>query len=563
MSAATAGVWRRASARRLVAACLLAAAVTVAWAGDASAHAVLTHTAPHQNASVEVAPARVQLDFNEPVEVSFGAVRVYDERGERVDTGEVEHVPGRPSSVEVGLRPGLGRGIYTATYRVVSADGHPVSGGYAFGVGEAVTAQRATPDVVDLLARSSAGAFVEGAYGVARGVQYAALLLLVGAVVFRLAVWPRRAEARWPWRLLLGAALVGLAASAAGIALQGLLAAGLPVGHVLDASVLEGSLSTRTGEAWLLRACAWAFVAVFVALYRESRSRAEIAGLALPAALLVASLPYAGHADTQSPQAVLIPADVVHVVAAGAWLGGLVLLVVCFWRRRDGAGTADAVAATGRFSRLALPAMLALVAAGAVQAWFYLGSVGAFVESTYGWALLAKIALVCAIVALASRSRGLTARLVRDGDATARLRASMLGEVALAVLVLAPTATLVRAAPPATVAAGPVIRELELGPMQLQLDIEPGTVGPNDYHLYLFDRRTGAQIDRVRELTVRLVQREKGIGPITLDIPRKGPAHYELRNSTLGVAGTWEATITARVSRFDEYSGETEFEVRP
>ena len=139
----------------------------------------------------------------------------------------------------------------------------------------------------------------------------------------------------------------------------------------------------------------------------------------------------------------------------------------------------------------------------------------------------------------------------------------MRAEVVLAVLVLAATATLVRAAPPATIDNGPVVRELDLGPMRLQMDIEPATVGPNDYHLYLFDRRTGAQIDRVEELTVRLVQRDKDIGPITIDIPRKGPAHYELRNSTLGVRGTWSATITARVSEFDEYAAKTEFEVKP
>jgi copper transport protein len=142
------------------------------------------------------------------------------------------------------------------------------------------------------------------------------------------------------------------------------------------------------------------------------------------------------------------------------------------------------------------------------------------------------------------------------------LKRSMLAEVGVAVLVLAATATLVRAAPPATIAAGPVIRELDLGPMRLQLDIEPATVGPNDYHLYLFDRRTGAQVDRVEQLTIRLRQRERGIGPITLDIPRKGPAHYELRNSALGVPGEWEATVTARVSDFDAHFARMRFEVR-
>ena len=252
------------------------------------------------------------------------------------------------------------------------------------------------------------------------------------------------------------------------------------------------------------------------------------------------------------------------MLAAGAWLGGLTLLLICFWPRRQQDLVHGAADATARFSRLALPAIVVLITAGSAQAWFYLGSIGAFFDSTYGWALLAKIALLGLIVWLAAGNRRRTACLAGgDVDATGPLRRAMRAEVVLAVLVLAATATLVRAAPPASINNGPVVRELNLGPMRLQMDVEPATVGPNDYHLYLFDRRTGAQIDRVEQLAVELVQREENIGPITLDIPRKGPAHYELRNSTLGVRGTWQATITARVSDFDEYSATTEFEVRP
>jgi copper transport protein len=563
-STATAG--RRAQARRLAVVALVAAVVLAcALPGQASAHAVLQHTSPHQNSSVTEAPPRVGLDFNEPVEVSFGAIRVYDERGQRVDSGKVGYPSGKQSSVTIELRDGLGKGVYTATYRVVSADGHPVSGGFAFGVGERVTAQRGTPQVADLLARSSAGAAVEGAYGAARGLHYAALLLMVGAVFFRLLVWPRTNAPRWPARLLLGGAFAGLLASLAGIALQGALGAGVGIDHAFDTAVLDGSLTTRTGEAWLLRAVVWAVVLAFLALYRGFHARGEAVALAVPTAVLVGSLPYAGHADTQSPRAVLIPADVLHVIAAGAWLGGLVLLLVCFWPRRSsrqpGAGAAEA---TARFSRLALPAIAALVLAGSVQAWFYLGSIGAFFDSTYGWALVAKIALLALIVALAAGNRRRTARLAPGApDGASTLRRAMRAEVTLAVLVLAATATLVRAAPPATLDDGPVVRELNVGPMQLQIDIEPATVGPNDYHLYLFDRRTGAQVDRVKELTIRLVERDRGIGPINLTIPRKGPAHYELRNSTLGVAGTWEAMVTVRVSRFDEYSAKMTFKIRP
>lgn len=565
MNQRTASHGRRASARCLTVA-LAAAAIVLACAlpGQASAHAVLQHTSPHQSSAVQTAPTSIRLDFNEPVEVSFGALRVYDEHGERVDSGKVDFPEGTQSSVTVGVRDGLGRGVYTTTYRVISADGHPVSGGFAFGVGEQVTAQRGTPQVADLLARSAASPAVEGAYGTARGLHYAALLLLVGAVFFRLLVWPAGSAARWPGRILLVAAVIGLLTALASIALQGALGAGVTLGHALDSPGLDGSLQTRTGHTWLLRSAIWAFLVVSLALYRKTPSRWSL-GLALPVTVLVGTLPYAGHADTQSPQALLIPADVVHVLAAGAWLGGLALLLICFWPRRqeelDDDGAADA---TARFSRLALPAMVVLIAAGSTQAWFYLGSVGAFFDTTYGWALLAKIGLLCLIVALATANRRRTVRLAGgDVDAAPRLRRAMRAEVVLALLVLAATATLVRAAPPATINNGPVIRELNLGPMRLQMDVEPATVGPNDYHLYLFDRRTGAQIDRVEQLTVKLVQPEKDIGPITLDIPRKGAAHYELRNSTLGVRGTWQATVTARVSEFDEYSAQTEFEVRP
>jgi copper transport protein len=555
----------RAPARPLAVAFFAAVALALLAPAGAGAHAVLTHTAPHQNSSVDQAPREVRLEFNEPVEASFGAVRVFDRDGSRVDSGDLSRPGGKRDSIAMGLDGGLGRGIYTATYRVVSADGHPVSGGFSFGVGVPVPAGggRGAPDVAKLLERSDAGPFVEGSYGVVRGLHYAALLLVVGALFFRLFVCPPGGDARWPGRVLLIAAVVGLATAVAGIVLQGAVGAGVSLGGALDSTVVEGALSTRTGEAWLARAFAWLVVLAFVLLFPRRPSRVELLGLALPAAVLVGSLPYAGHADTQSPRAVLIPADVLHVLAAGAWLGGLVLLLVAFWPRRSATPDAGAATATARFSRLALPAIVVLVAAGALQAWFYLDSVGALFDSTYGLALLAKIALLAAVVGLAVGSRRRVARLAGRAGGTAQgLRRSMRAEILVALVVLAATATLVRAAPPAAEASGPVVRELDVGPLRLQMDIEPAKVGPNALHLYFFDRRTGAQVDRVKQVTVRLNQPEKKIGPIKLRIPRKGPAHYELLGQALGVPGKWEAEIDVRISRFDQHTAETTFELR-
>ena len=172
--------------------------------------------------------------------------------------------------------------------------------------------------------------------------------------------------------------------------------------------------------------------------------------------VVVVSLPLAGHADTQSPKGLLVPTDLVHVLAAGVWLGGLVALLAVHWPRPDARTSAEGVAATASFSRVALPAMLVLVAAGILQGWIYLGSLTEIFSGTYGIALLSKLALVAVIVALATRSRRAVAGLARRR--AAGLRRVMLAEVALAVLVIAATAVLVRAAPPATVASGPARR---------------------------------------------------------------------------------------------------------
>jgi copper transport protein len=497
--------------------------------------------------------------FNEPVATGLGAIRVYDERGGRVDRGPVLRPDAAPQRAGVALRSGLSRGIYTATYRVVSADGHPVSGGASFGVGVPAT-HRHGPSVAELVGRSGAGAAVDIAYGVVRGVHFLALLTLVGAVLLcaRAGGWPRAVP------LLRVAAVAGLACALAGFVLQALLGAGQGLGQALDAELLRASADTRAGAAWALRAGGWLLVAELLLVSPHSRvTRATAAVAALG---LAASLPLAGHAWTQSPRAVLLGADLVHVLAAGAWLGGLVVLLAVHWPRRAAATAAAVVAppeawrAAAAFSRIALPAMAALIVAGGTQAWFLLTRPGDLVDGRYGLALAAKIVLLGGILGLAVRNRRLVAGAL-DRSAGA-LRRAMRAEVALAVAVLAATAVLVRTAPPASIAAGPIQRELDLGPMRLELVIEPARTGPNDAHLYFYDRRTGAQLDRIEELRLSLTHDGKGIGPIVVDVPRKSFAHYELNGLAFAVTGDWKVRVRARVSEFDEYVADTEVRVR-
>src|SRR6201996_3801045 len=153
----------------------------------ASAHARLEGTSPPQGAVVKAEPAAVIFEFDEPVEGNFGAVRVYDAAGERVDEGDAFHPDGEGPRVGVHLKPGLPGGSYTAPYRVVSADGHIVSSGYVFSIGKEGRAP--TETVGELIGGAGNGKVTEVAYGLARGLEYTAIALAVGGVAFLLYCW--------------------------------------------------------------------------------------------------------------------------------------------------------------------------------------------------------------------------------------------------------------------------------------------------------------------------------------------------------------------------------------
>src|SRR5256885_5720251 len=156
-------------------------AIVVSTAGPAAAHAVLLRTDPSPQTTVKTPPAEVRLVFSEAVEVAFGAVRVFDVDGKRVDKGQIRTENGRREVVVPAALPG---GTYTVTWRVVSADGHPVHGGFQFYVGAP-----STISAVAIKGDRGAGRVVGWGYGAVRFTWYTALLAVIGLVVVRRFVW--------------------------------------------------------------------------------------------------------------------------------------------------------------------------------------------------------------------------------------------------------------------------------------------------------------------------------------------------------------------------------------
>jgi methionine-rich copper-binding protein CopC len=116
-------------AGRLLFALAALALVAVLGAAPATAHSVLLQTSPARGATVASAPDSVALTFNEMPQGEFSTIHVTGPDGQRRDNGHVQVVNDVVTEPLGGTRPA---GRYVVDWRVVSADGHPVSGEFAF-----------------------------------------------------------------------------------------------------------------------------------------------------------------------------------------------------------------------------------------------------------------------------------------------------------------------------------------------------------------------------------------------------------------------------------------------
>jgi copper resistance protein D len=272
-----------------------------------------------------------------------------------------------------------------------------------------------------------------------RAIHFAATLMAVGAVFFivfvaapalrtapddarvRAALWPKLASIAWfSLVLALGSGAVWLVLTAASMS-------GEAPADVFSGGVLWTVLSqTHFGLAWTARfifACILA--AIFVPLLSAKPSRYWVDTAAVIAASAFAgALAWAGHAvGGQDVEAIVHPAaDILHLVAAAAWVGALVPLALLLTTvDKDDASVAIARTAVLRFSMLGITAVGTLLLTGIVNTWYLAGSVAALTGTYYGQLLLAKIALFFAMVAIAAVNRQwLTPRLMQSAGETER-----------------------------------------------------------------------------------------------------------------------------------------------
>ena len=600
------GVRRRSGHRRVGRRLALAAAVVLGviagLAVPAFAHATLESTNPPSGGVVAASPGQVELHFDEQVAIQANSVEVFNSGSKRVDSGGTRHVPGDSHSVEVAVPKTLANGGYVVTWRVISADSHPVHGAFTFSVGRGGGADT-TSEAARLLASGRGSRTVGVVFGLVRFLDFAAAALLLGGALFAVAIWPGAREDRSARRLLWAGFAALLATTAASFVLQGPYGDGLRLTQALRWSVLQGVWHTRFGHVYAARVVLVAAAGVVLAaLLRRPADQplppATVAAGALIGVAILSTWGLADHASTGSWVPVALPFDVVHLGAASIWIGGLIMTVgaVVPASRGPGAGPDSPLrTAMPRFSQWALGSVVAIAVTGLFAAWRQIGiSWGALTTTAYGRLVIYKVVGFAVLLALASISRSAVRGRSRIGSLrrpaagpgpaggrppgaarpprpvlskgpgavaahagppmASRLRAAAGAEVVVALVVLGLTAVLVNAVPAKQAYAAPFSAEVKAGPDLLDIVVDPAKAGPIALHLYVLTP-DGAQAD-VPEVTATMSDAAAGISGLTIPLSHAGPGHFLTNGFTVPIRGTWTILTTVRTDAIDEYQAQ-------
>ena len=383
---------------RLVAGLLGTLVAVLVMASPAPAHSELDRSDPPNGGSVPVGRTTMRLWFTENVNVGASNFELRTEDGTPTSV-EPAADAGSGGYVELRTEP-LARAVYVLDWRILSADdGHPSHGTVLFGVGTR-----------PLVVPSAGGSMPDASELLVRWLDLAAFLLAVGALAVSIGVL---ASASTPWaaahrraRRLGAVAGVVMIASGALTPMVRTYHPGSSVGEWW--AELWGTMAgTAWGRLWLAREAAVLVAAVALSVWAAHHPRRGTAvRLAVAALVATACLEArAGHASTLAGGTYLASgASAAHLLAAGVWAGGLVVLVVCVLpvmrRQPETRGATLALVARG-FSPMAAIASVVLLATGLYESGRQIPDLHSLTASVYGVAISGKALLIVAALALA------------------------------------------------------------------------------------------------------------------------------------------------------------------
>lgn len=515
---------RERTARNIVTACVLALFACILASAPVRAHATLVASTPLADAVVLTPPERVSLEFNEAVSpLVVTLIRPDGSRSAPVRIVAQAHL------LDVVLPQDLSDGTHVLSWRVVSADGHPMAGTLMFSIG----APSPTPPDAD----TATDPALRAAILAAKVALYLGLFFGVGGA-FAL-MWLGNGEPTTARATILPLLVTGLAGAVLSVGLLGLDAYGAPLDRLFEATFWRaGAMTTFVFTAIIAVA---AFVLALAALairphFARPLSLAAFVGIGLALAL-------SGHAAAAEPRWLTRSMVFLHATGVAFWVGALIPFGLALRQ-----GSPGAALMLERFSGRIPWVLAVLVIAGGILAFIQAEHPSALMETAYGRLLSLKLLLILGLLALAAFNRWrLTAGAACGLPGPRQQMARIIGfEAAIVVLVLALVAGWRFTPPPRALsiaAAQPASIHIHTLPAMADLTVSPGRAGETKVTIAIMTGEYGPLPADAVDLTFAT---PSGEAKVRTAATKHEDGTWRIDRFEIPSAGTWSATLEIR-----------------
>ena len=518
----------------------------------ADAHAVLLEKQPADGTILDKSPEEFALIFNEPV--SLIKAQVFDSRGNEL---AVRKLVTQGEILKFKALKELSAGDFLVSYRLTSADGHPVAGAFQFRISGGANAVNLSG-----LRRALEHDNWRQPVLLARIIHYAGIIIAGGGLLFLLLVGAPKSAQPHIARIITGATWAGIIG---GFALMGTIGAQLIGGGpaaLLNPSTWVTSFMTSNGVSGTMALLGLGLIAILRPqnnldqLSRNTRLIAYIAAL-----LCALSFAGSGHVTTADPRWFTRLLLGVHALSATYWAGSIIPL---FYVLRHCVAR-DAAPCLENFSTWGIRAVIALLIAGTLMTWIQIETFEGFFTD-YGLRLGAKILMVLALLVIAIVNKiYLTPNLVKGKESAQRALRNTLGfDTALIAGIFIATSMLNMDPPPRNLnmialhesgghahAGGHSAAfdfDLENKNMQLNVSITPNPDGTSSGKLTATDGNGNPM--RPIEAQFMLSNPEKGIEPLTWKAAPASDGTLRLSDVKLPFAGNWDVRVDLLMDEF-------------
>ncbi|MCM3004974.1 copper resistance CopC/CopD family protein [Priestia koreensis] len=523
----------------------------------AYAHAYIQESNPSENERLKQSPTEVKIKFNEELQNGFNSLSIVDSNGKRVKLEKAEIKSKDRSMIQAKVEQKLKDDVYSLEWRVVSADGHSVSGNIPFLVGKT---SKEIPSSFQQSNGTSSALKVENITD--RWFLYSSFSIIIGVLLFRM-FWyrPEKPHAiinkRTKNLLWIGLSLLTIAILAF-LPIQTKLNAGVSWSKAFDLELLSKTLQyTKEGTVWMIQIVI--LLLLFVSTWWLMRNKEQFSrikasfSLALIVGMML-SKAFIGHPSSSPYKEFGVGTDFLHLLSASIWVGGILAIVFLLHEgmfKKDEESRDLYWQSLNRFSIWGWIAVGTLMLTGIFNATLFITDIQTLIRTTYGRALLIKVGGFV-LMGILGMIHFIRVKYFPNKGLKWAVRVELLIGLAIfaftAVFTNLPTPQ--GAAPQSFNDTAILIDNKEY----LNLNISPKRPGPNTFEVTIYDQR-GRALKDIEQVTITISQQGlfKDGRKSTFQVPEVSEGVYETNNLYLNQKGRWKIQVHVLTKSLDEY----------